>query len=113
MPDTRTFHSSPGTIALCVSFDDPTYAVARPWARWNNHDLACRRVAVVSYETRTCTPASSYKPGGNSRDAISTMLPRGACDRARSRRCVDGVGAMATGLDAAVGWADGGAGPRT
>jgi hypothetical protein len=50
---------APGTIALWVRFDEPTYAVECPRARWNNHDFACRRVVVVSYDTRTCTPACS------------------------------------------------------
>ena len=46
--DRRTFHSSPGTIALWVRFDDPTYAVDCPRARLKIHALAWRRVVVWS-----------------------------------------------------------------
>src|SRR5687768_16956334 len=58
-PDTRTFHSDPVTGALCVRFDDPMYAVDAPRCRWKSHAFACNRVVVVSYETRTSTPAAA------------------------------------------------------
>ena len=55
-PDTRTFHSSPVTCAEWVRLDEPTYAVEYSPARWKSHALACSRVMVVSYETRTSAP---------------------------------------------------------
>ena len=60
-PDTRTFHSSPVTCAECVRFDEPTYAVEKPDNRWNSHALACSRVVLVSYETRTSAPSPASR----------------------------------------------------
>ena len=54
----RTFHSSPSSIASAERFDEPTYPVEKPVARWNSQALACRRVCAVSYETRTSAPIS-------------------------------------------------------
>ena len=44
----RTFHSTPSSMALCVRLDDPMNAVEKPDNRSKSHAFACSLVVLVS-----------------------------------------------------------------